>query len=174
MDQISPKRYFRSKTEKSEHQHWIMHIQIGLGTKFPLKLTIFILKTRFAQKGVYWSKTEKVNTTYSLHNSAYSNRSSAKFQLKLTILIFWTKYAKTEKVNNNKWKQKEHHHGIHAYLNSAYLNWSWYKISAQTDNFEFLDQIYPKKVFPVENRTNSARTTSVCFLRCKRLFKCRF
>ena len=146
-----------------------MHIQIGLGTKFPLKLTIFILKTRFAQKGVFWSKTEKVNTPYSLHNSAYSNKSSAKFQLKLTILIFWTKYSKTEKVNNNKWKQKEHHHGIH-----AYLNWSWYKISAQTDNFEFLDQIYPKKVFPVDNRTNSARTTSVWFLRCKRLFKCRF
>ena len=74
-----------------------MHIQIGLGTKFPLKLTIFILKTRFAQKGVFWSKTEKVNTTYSLHNSAYSNKSSAKFQLKLTILIFLDQICQNRK-----------------------------------------------------------------------------
>ena len=47
-----------------------------------------------------------MNTTYFLHNSTYSNQSSTKFQLKLTILIFWTKFAqkgipgkKTEKVN---------------------------------------------------------------------------
>ena len=119
-----------------------MHIQIGLGTKFPLKLTIFILKTRFAQKEVFWSKTEKVNTPYSLHNSAYSNKSSAKFQLKLTILIFWTKYSKTEKVNNNKWKQKEHHHGIH-----AYLNWSWYKIQLKLIILSFWIKFTLKRYF---------------------------
>ena len=39
-------------------------------------------------KMVFRSKTEKVNITYFLHNSAYSNWSSVKFQLKLTILLF--------------------------------------------------------------------------------------
>ena len=35
-----------------------------------------------------------------------------------------------------------------------------------------MDQIYPGKVFPVENRTGSLRTTSLCFLCSKRLFNC--
>ena len=34
-------------------------------------------------------------------------------------------------------------------LNSAYWNWSRYQISAWTDNFDILDQICPKSVFPV-------------------------
>ena len=67
------KNIFLVKNWKSEHHHWIPHIQISLGTKFQLKLTILIFLTRFTQKGFFWSKTEKVNTTYFLHNSAYSN-----------------------------------------------------------------------------------------------------
>ena len=54
-------------------QHYIPLIQGSLGTKFQLKLTILIFLTRFTQKGFFWSKTKKVNTTYFLHNSAYSN-----------------------------------------------------------------------------------------------------
>ena len=54
-------------------QHYIPLIQGSLGTKFQLKLTILIFLTRFTQKGFFWSETEKVNTTYFLHNSAYSN-----------------------------------------------------------------------------------------------------
>ena len=67
------KNIFLVKNWKSEHHHWIPHIQISLGTKFQLKLTILIFLTRFAQKGFFWSKVEKVNTAYFLHNSAYSN-----------------------------------------------------------------------------------------------------
>ena len=52
------------KNRKIEHHHWIPLIQISLGTKFQLKLTILIFLTRFTQKGFSWSKTEKVNTTY--------------------------------------------------------------------------------------------------------------
>ena len=37
-------------------------------------------------------------------------------------------------------------------LNSAYSTCSRYQISAQTDNFNFLDQICPKRVFAVLNR----------------------
>ena len=61
------------KNRKTDYHHWIPLFQISLGTKFQLKLTILIFLTRFTQKGFFWSKTEKVNTTYFLHNSAYSN-----------------------------------------------------------------------------------------------------
>ena len=67
------KNIFLVKNWKSEHHHWIPHIQISLGTKFQLKLTILIFSTRFAQKGFFWCKTEKANTTYFLYNPAYSN-----------------------------------------------------------------------------------------------------
>ena len=46
----------------------MLHIQISRGTKFQLKLTILIFLTRFAQKGFFWSKTEKIDITYYLHN----------------------------------------------------------------------------------------------------------
>ena len=85
LDSICPKRIFMVKKRKSQHHHhWIRHIEISLGTKFQLKLTILILLTRFAQKDFFWFKTEKVNTIHFLHNIAYSNWSSVKFQLKLT------------------------------------------------------------------------------------------
>ena len=71
-DQICPRKVFMVKNRKIEHHHWILLIQISLGTKFQLKLTILIFLIRFTQKGFFWSKTKK-NTTYFLHNSAYSN-----------------------------------------------------------------------------------------------------
>ena len=55
---ILPKKLFPVKNWKREH-HWIPHIQISLGTKFELILTILIVLTRFTQKGFIWSKTEK-------------------------------------------------------------------------------------------------------------------
>ena len=47
-----------------------MHIQISLGTKLQLKLTILIFWTNFAQKGYFRSNTEKVKIAT---NYAYSN-----------------------------------------------------------------------------------------------------
>ena len=55
------------KNRKIENHHWIPLIQINLATNF------FYFFDRFTQKGFFLSKTEKVNTTYFLHNSAYSN-----------------------------------------------------------------------------------------------------
>ena len=40
------------KNEKSEHHHLILHIRIGLGTKFQLKLTILFFWTKFTKKKV--------------------------------------------------------------------------------------------------------------------------
>ena len=56
------KGYFRSKTKKSDHHLWILHIRIIWGTKLELKLTILIFWSRFTQKGSRY-KTEKVNIT---------------------------------------------------------------------------------------------------------------
>ena len=61
-----PKKVFLVKNWKSEHYHSIPHIQISLGIKFPLKLTILIFFTKFVQKGFLWFKTEKVNITMEL------------------------------------------------------------------------------------------------------------
>ena len=125
-----PKKvYFLWKSEKNEHHHRILHIQITLstnfqlkltvaifwikfahkgqlfsGTKFHLKLTILIFLTRFTQTGFFWSRAEKVNTTYFLHNSAYLNQSSAKFQLKLAVLIFWANFAQ-KSISSQKQKK---------------------------------------------------------------------
>ena len=52
-------------------------------TKFHLKLGILIFGTKFAQKGYFWSKTEKVNTTIEF----YIFEKGTRFQLKLTIRI---------------------------------------------------------------------------------------
>ena len=49
-----------------------------------------------------------------------------------------------------------------------------YQISTETDNVRFLDKIYPKRVFLVENRTSSPRTTSVYFFRSRLKFNCYF
>ena len=48
---------FQSKTEKSEHHYWILHICIILGTKFQLKVTILIFWTKFALKRYFLSET---------------------------------------------------------------------------------------------------------------------
>ena len=50
------------ENEKSEHHHSILHIRISLGIKFHLRLTILTIWTKFAPKGHFRSKTEKVNS----------------------------------------------------------------------------------------------------------------
>ena len=45
--------------ETSEQHHWILHIEISLGTKFQLKLTISIF-------WIFRSKTETVKITIEL------------------------------------------------------------------------------------------------------------
>ena len=58
-----PKKSISSLKQKSEHLHWILHIQISQTTKFQLKNTILIFWTKFAQKQCYQLKTEKVSIT---------------------------------------------------------------------------------------------------------------
>ena len=73
------KEYFWFKTEKSEHHHWIQHVQISLRKRVQVKLTILFFRTKFSQKGYSRSKTGKVTIEFCI------------FELvKLIILIFWT------------------------------------------------------------------------------------
>ena len=44
------------------------HIRISIGSKFQLQQTILIFWNKFAQKGYFWSKIEKVNI---IINSAF-------------------------------------------------------------------------------------------------------
>ena len=82
----SPKR-LPLVNKKSEHYHWIQHIRISLGTKFQLKLKIFILQTIFAQKGCFRSKTGKIEHHHCILRIRISL--GIKFQLTLTVVIFF-------------------------------------------------------------------------------------
>ena len=123
------------KNRKSEHRHWILLIQISLGTKFQLKLTILIFWLDLPEKGFLGLKKKKLtphifyiilHIQISLVQNFSSNwqfwffgpnlpkkvfpvenRKSehhhgilhiwislgTKFQLKLIILSFWTKFT---------------------------------------------------------------------------------
>ena len=104
-----------------------------VGTKFRLKLN-WLLKfwSKLTQKGHFGTKKMKISL-------------SIKFHFERTILNFWTKFAQRRYLWSKveKWTSS---------LNSAYSNYTCYQISAVTDNFDFFDQIYPKKVFLVWNR----------------------
>ena len=113
---------------KNEHHHWILHIQIILGSTFQLKLTTSIFWTKFSQKAHLQSKPVKVTTDnleflqwicakrmFPVEESKSEINSwnlhiqislGTKFHLKLKISIFWTEmtqkgyfWLKTEKVN---------------------------------------------------------------------------
>ena len=62
LEQICPKGIFPIKNRKIEHQHWIKHIQIRLGTKFQFQLIILTFWTKFAQKGYFWSKQKELTS----------------------------------------------------------------------------------------------------------------
>ena len=71
---------------------------------------VFYEKSCSYQKECFRSKTKQKNWTSPL-NSAYSNQSRYQLQLKLTILIFWNKFAQ-KRCFRSKTKKSEHHHWI--------------------------------------------------------------
>ena len=58
-----PKTSISPLKHKSEYHYWIVHIQIGLNTKFQFYIAILTFWNKFTQKGYFKSKTEKVNIT---------------------------------------------------------------------------------------------------------------
>ena len=126
---------FLDKTEKGNIT-MKCYIQISLGTKFCLRLTPFDFSTKLTQKGYFQSNKKNENHHWFLYIRI---NLGSKFQLQQTIFIFGTNFLK--KVTSG-WKQKK----WTSPLNSSYSNYFKYQFSAWTDNFDFLDQICPKRV----------------------------
>ena len=85
---------FSALNRKSKHCYRIKHIPISVDPQFHLKQIIFIFWTKFAQKGYFRSKTEKVNVTIEINIMVYIRIDpDANFCLKQTILIFLAKFS---------------------------------------------------------------------------------
>ena len=103
--EVPTERLITVYNRKSEHRHWILHIRISLGTNFLLILTILIFLEQIYRKWVFLVYNRKSKFTHWILHIRIGLGNT--FQLnKLTILIFWTKFAqkgyfqsKTEKVN---------------------------------------------------------------------------
>ena len=96
------------KNSKSEHHLWILHIQISLGTKFLLKLTISFFWIKFAQKGFLLVLNRKSEHKHWILQVQISLGN--KFQLKLTSLIFAPNLPKKVFLVENR--KNVYHHGI--------------------------------------------------------------
>ena len=110
--------------------------------QFHLQLKILVFGPNLPKKGISTRKQKRQQDHWILHIPVSLG---IKFHLKLTILIFWTKLPKNS-ISDQKQEQWT------SRLNSACSNECRYQISAETDNFDFLDQICPKRVFPIETR----------------------
>ena len=110
MDQICPKRVFPLKNKKSEQYHWILHIRISLATKFRLQLIILTFWAKFAQKGYFQSKTERMNIHWILHVRI---RVGTKFQLKMRILIFLDEICPKRVITLQNKKSEQYHWILH-------------------------------------------------------------
>ena len=97
--------------------------------------------TKYAQKGYFWPKTEKVNITVEFCISKLVYTSS--FTLNWQFLHFGPNLPKK---GISDWKRKN----WTTPLSSAYSNKCRYQISAWTGNFDFLDQIWPRRTFLIE------------------------
>ena len=134
-------RYLRSKTEEKKTTIECYIFESRVGSKFQLRLTILIfcstllfdfyefwvLTILISQTGHFWSQIGKMNTIIEYWILLHIWISlGMNFQLKLTILIFWTKFA-SEIFSG--WKQT-----FWTPLNSTYSKWSRHRVSAWTNN----------------------------------------
>ena len=85
---------------------------------------------------VFFDRRLGISKWYSKGINETQRSLGIKFQVKLPILTFWTKFT----LKGYFWSKKKKWTSP---LNSAYLNCSRYQISAQTNKFEFLDKISP-------------------------------
>ena len=84
LTKFTQERCLCSKTEKVNIITEFHLFKLVLVPTFSLNWTFWVFLIRFSQKKIF---------QYFLHNSAYSNCFSTKFQLKATILTFWIKFA---------------------------------------------------------------------------------
>ena len=110
-----------SQKQKKQTLSLCSAIGISLGTKFQLEVTILIFWTKFAQKGYFWSKIEKMKTTieFCRFGLVYVPNSSLIWEIRCFRLNL-------PKKGISSWKQKK----WSSPLNSAWSNQFSYEISA--------------------------------------------
>ena len=100
------KGYSQSKAEKvNSIHHWILHIQIRLGTKFQFKLTFLIFWTKFAQNGYFQSKSEKMKTT--IKSCIFKSVYVPNLSLNWKFFYFWPNLP-NKVFPVEKWKSEYH------------------------------------------------------------------
>ena len=139
MDQICPKNYFRSKNKKGNITTEFCILEWVKVPNFNLNWQFWFLEPNLLKMSI-WSKLEKsdqlINSSYFkflVANFSFKDKIcpkrvfpaktlGSKFQLEVTIFIFWTKFAKRvfPIQIRKKWTQP---------LNSAYSNQSTHQIS---------------------------------------------
>ena len=90
-DQIYPKTIFPLKNKKREQYHWILHIRISPGTKISASTDNFEFFDQIFPKRVFSVKNKIIEHHHWILHVWISV--GIKFQLKVTILILWTKFA---------------------------------------------------------------------------------
>ena len=145
------------KNRKSEHHHWIPHIQISLVPNFTINWQIWFFWPGLRKKGFSGLKQKKwadlilyiiLHIQISLVRNLSSNWQFWFFGPNLPKKVF--------PVENRK---SEYHHGI------LYI---WISLGTKFQLkliiLRFWTKFTPKEVFPFENRINSPRTISLRFL----------
>ena len=137
---VTKDSYFQSKTDKIDrHHHWILHIRFILCIEFYFEQTILNFWTKFTQERYWSSKTEKVNIF--VESCILKLVFVPNFNLNWQFWYFHQICPKWDFLVENR--KSEH-------LFSTYFcifKLVYREISAQTDNFDFLDQICQKRYF---------------------------
>ena len=139
--------YFQSKTDKIDTAIDFCIFEFVLVPSFSLSWQFWFVQIfNFDQKGFFWSKTEKVNTTYFLHNATNQISLVRSFSSSWQFWFFGPnftlgkfEYAELLRKYAEKKQKKWTPHIFFIILHIQIL------ILIQTDNFDFLDQIYPKR-----------------------------
>ena len=160
MDQIFTRMIFMVKNKKSEHHRWILLIQISAAIEFQVKLTILIFLPSLTKKGFSGLKQKKW-TPHIFYIILHIQISLVQnFNSNWQFRFFGPNFPK--KVFPVKNRKSKHHHEILHILISLGTKFQPILIL-----LSFWTKFIQKKVLPVENRTSSPRTTSVCFFSSK-------
>ena len=141
--QIFLKRILPIENKRNEHHYWVLYIGVNLSTKFQLKLGILIFWTKFVPESVFTIRNGKSKYHHWILHLRISL--GTKFQVKLTLLIFWTKFVQKRCF----WSIAEK---VHTTIELDIFELVCVQNFRLTDSFDFLDYIYPKRVFPFKTK----------------------
>ena len=150
MDQICPIKIFIVKNWKSEH-HWIPLIQISLGTKFRLKLTILIFWPDLPKKGFSGLKQKKW-TPHIFYIILHIQISLVRnFSSNWQFLIFGSNLHKKVFLVKN-WKSYHHHWILNIQISllvpNFCFNWPFWFFWPDFPKIGFFSGLKQKKLAP--------------------------